>query len=131
VKDVALKFYRSVPGNLDSYGPLVIRRLDQLAGGADKWSMSRFHGIAKVPGTMIRIERHEDGPEFWNLVLTQLPNYVTALAGVASAWCAHKALKGPKEQRSVQLRIGKHSYEGPVKNARDLEHIVATLKGLK
>jgi hypothetical protein len=131
MKNVAIKFYRSTPDSLESYGPLVIRRLDQLVGGSDKWSMTQYHGIATVPGTKIRIERHEDGPEFWNLVITQLPNYVSAIAGVASAWFAYKSIKRPQEQRTVKLRIGKHSYEGPVKSARDLRSIVAALKSLR
>jgi hypothetical protein len=131
MKDVAIKFYRPTPDNLQSYGPLVIRRLDQLVGGADKWSMSQFHGVAMVPGTRIRIERHEDGPEFWNLIVTQLPNYISALAGVASAWCAYKALRRPKEQRTVKLRIGKHTYEGPVKSTRDLRDVIGMLKALR
>ena len=131
MKDVAIKFYRSTPGSLESYGPLVLRRLDQLVGGADKWSMSRYHGVARVPGTKIRIERHEDGPEFWDLIVTQLPNYVSALASVASAWFAYKGSKRSKEQRTVRLHVGKHSYEGPVKSERDLRNILATLKGMK
>lgn len=131
MKDVAIKLYRPTPDNLESYGPLVIKRLDQMVGGADKWSMSQYHGVANVPGTKIRIERHEDGPEFWNLIVTQLPNYVSALASVASAWLAYRALRRPKEQRTVKLRIGKHSYEGPVNGSQDLQRIVAALKGMK
>ena len=131
MKNIWIKFHRTYPGNLESYGPAVIKRLDQLAGGADQWDTSRFHGLAKVPGTKIRIERHEDGPEFWNLVVTQLPTYVSAIAAVASAWLAYKPRKGPKEQRTVKLRIGTHSYEGPIKNDQEFRNIVATLNALK
>ena len=131
MKTVYIKFHRTFPGDLKSYGPSVIKQLDQLAGGAGKWDMSQFHGIAKIPGTKIRIERHEDGPELVNFVVTQLPNYLSALGSLASAWIAYKALKAPKEQRTVKLRIGKNSFEGPIRNDRDLRNVVATLKGLK
>jgi len=120
-----------MPGTLESYGPVVINRLDQLAGGAGKWNMSQYHGFVRIPGTKITIERHEDGPEFLNVIVTQLPTYLSAIAGVASAWFAYKALKGSNEQRTVRLRIGKHSYDGPIKNARDLKRVVGILKNLK
>src|SRR5262245_18894459 len=116
MKAVWIECYRTIPGILGSYGRAVNGRLDRLVGGADKWNMSQFHGSASVPGTGIKIERHEDGPEFLSFVLTQLPNYVSAIAAVASAWLAHKALKGSKELRTIKVRIGKHSYEGPVKD---------------
>ena len=77
------------------------------------------------------IERHEDGPEVLNMVLTQLPNYIDALANVAAAWCAYKGLWRAKEQRTVKLRSGKHTFEGPIKSSRDLRLIAATLKSLK
>lgn len=131
MKNVTIKFYRDTPDDIKSYGPLVSKRLDALVGGPDRWDMSRHHGVAKVPGTTMRVERHEDGPELLNLVVTQLPNYVSALAAVASAWLAYRAQKKTKEQRTVKVRIGTHSYEGPVKNAGDLRKIVAVLKGVK
>jgi hypothetical protein len=56
---------------------------------------------------------------------------VSAIAAVASAWLAYKPRKGPKEQRTVKLRIGTHSYEGPIKNDREFRNIVATLNALK
>ncbi len=131
MKSISIKFWRSMPDSLESYGPVVIKRLDQLAGGAGKWNMSQYHGFVRIPGTKITIERHEDGPEILNLIVTQLPNYLTAFASIASAWFAYKALKGSNEQRTVRLRIGKHSYDGPIKNARDLKRVVGMLKNLK
>jgi hypothetical protein len=131
VKSISIKFWRSKPDRLESYGPVVIKRLDKLAGGAGNWNMSKAHGFAPIPGTKITIVRHENGPEFHNLFVTQFPNWVSAIAAVASAWFAHKALKGSNEQRTVKLRIGKHSYDGPIKNARDLNRVVGILKNLK
>jgi hypothetical protein len=81
------------------YGEPFDGAADRLVGGKDKWSAPREQRRetprAQIPGTTMSIELHEDGPllEFVLQNLNQIPNYVSAIAAVVSAWAATRALR--------------------------------------
>jgi hypothetical protein len=101
------------------YGEPFDMAADRLVGGGEKWSSPRQLGIgnprAVIPGTEMSIELHEDGPVFDFILqnLDQIPNYVSAIAAVVSAWIAARALRAealPKDDHrnkgGTVVRVG-------------------------
>lgn len=120
-KRIGIKFFREDPGSLASYGPKVLSVLDELAGKST-WDMTQWHGVAKIDGTRVRIERHEDGPEIIALALTAAPKILGGLAALAVAWCKVKGA------RRVKLQIGKHKYEGPIEGLAQFKLTIRMLE---
>ena len=119
---MTIKLFREVPDSLESYGRDVLVSLDTLVGGPDSWDMRRWHGVATIKGTRIKIERHEDGPEIIALVLTATPKILGALAALAVAWCKVKGA------RRVKFQVGKHKYEGPIEGLAQFKTLVRALE---
>ena len=122
VQKMTVKLFREVPGSLQSYGPDVLASLDALVGGSESWDMQRWHGVATIKSTRIKVERHEDGPELVALALTAAPKILGALAALAVAWCKVKGA------RRVKLQIGKHKYEGPIEGLVQFKAVVRAME---
>ena len=121
-----IKFYRSVPGDIASYGEEFNLALDQLVGGAQRWDTTSSHGIASISGTDVQVQRFETGPEIFALVVNQLPNYIPLLVGLINSWQKSRK-KMTNEQRMVKLTVGDRTYEGPISGEDELKRIVAVL----
>jgi hypothetical protein len=119
---MTVKMFREVPGSVESYGREVLASLDTLVGGPESWDMRRWHGVATIKGTRIKIERHEDGPELVALALSAAPKILGALAALAVAWCKVKGA------RRVKFQIGKHKYEGPIEGLAQFKTVVRALE---
>lgn len=119
-----IKLQRDNPDSLETYGPKVLASLDKLVGGQDSWDMRQWHGIGKIVGTSITVERHEDGPEIIGMVLTAAPKVLTALAALAVAWCKVKGT------RRVKVQVGKHKYEGPIDGLPQFKAVLKAVEKL-
>jgi hypothetical protein len=119
---ISIKLFREDPGSLASYGPKVLSAMDELVGGEDAWDMTQWHGVAKIAGTRVRIERHEDGPEIIALTVAAVPKILGGLAALAVAWCKVKGA------RRVKLQVGKHKYEGPIEGLVQFKATVRMLE---
>jgi hypothetical protein len=126
------------------YGEPFDSAVDTLVGGKKKWSSPRHiqPGIprAAIPGTDMSIELHEDGPllEFLLQNIDQIPNYISAVASIVSAWAAARALrrnelppgdfrnKGGTVIRVGDLRIESERNLAPDQLARLLSAIATT-----
>jgi hypothetical protein len=124
---LTIKFYRSVAGDIPSYGTDFNRFLDNLVGGSDRWDTVNSHGTAPIPGTDVQVKRYETGPEIIQMALQYLPELVTALSGLMVAWCAYSKRKAA-EERTVKLSWGDRSYEGPIESADHARQILAMLR---
>ena len=121
-----IKFYRSIPGDIPSYGEEFNQQLDQLVGGAERWDTTGSHGVAAIAGTDVRVQRFETGPEIFSLVVTQLSNYIPLLAGLIGKWLKPRKIAA-SEQRVVKLAVGDRVYEGPISGEEELKRIIAVL----
>jgi hypothetical protein len=126
------------------YGEPFDSAADRVIGGKEKWSSPRAQRHetprAVIPGTEMSIELHEDGPllEFVLQNVAQIPNYVSAIAAVVSAWAATRALRKqqlPKDDfmgqggtvvRMGDLRIESERNLEPDELARLLSAVAAT-----
>jgi hypothetical protein len=81
------------------YGEPFDAELDKFVGGKSAWSFPREDRSqrpqAKLKDRNISIELHEDGPviDFIAQNLAQLPDYVSAISAIVSAWAATRALR--------------------------------------
>src|SRR5262245_6893658 len=101
------------------YGEPFDSLADNQVGGADKWSSPRNerprNPRAVIPGTGVSIELHEDGPLFDFVVqhLDQIPDYLSAIASLVSAWIAVRAQRKKERAKDdyrsksgTKLRVG-------------------------
>jgi hypothetical protein len=118
-----------------SYGDDIDRLVDELAGPDQPLDRSIDWPTATLPDSEVVMVLHEDGPTF-QLILEQLPAFVSAATGLFSAWVAWRSKK-PTEagqvepRRTARIEIGGHRYEGPVRNVEDLEALVRTLAAME
>jgi len=59
---ITIKFYRSNPDLIETYGPEFNRLLNKFVGGAKQWNTTSSHGIATINNGQVMVERFEDGP---------------------------------------------------------------------
>jgi hypothetical protein len=90
--------------------------------------------MAVVRGTEIAHSLQEDGPVL-QFVIEQIPAFISAFAGIVSAWCAWRpratndqTVPGPALTREVTITIGDQSYTGTPKNEKELQQILNFLK---
>jgi len=105
------------------YGHPFDQMLDDIVGGTTEWSSPRVQREktpqAKVKGPDVSVELHEGGPEI-QFMIEQIPNFMTAFAGLMSAWVAWRsARKEPdiqhmidKARRNIEISVHNHYYTG-------------------
>src|SRR5262245_34552674 len=125
-----IKLRRTDDYALESYGKDVLRALDKMAGGTDKWNVSQWHGVAPLGRSKARIERHEDGPEIANLVITQLPNYISAIAALVTLWWNRPRKPKATDKTGLSLKVGEFSLEAPLSDKATLNRAIAVLKSI-
>src|SRR5262245_27805711 len=80
------------------YGEPFDTAVDEAIGGRKNWSAlreSHDQPKASISGQDITIELHEDGPDLHFVLqfLDQIPDYLSAIASVVSAWAATRELR--------------------------------------
>jgi hypothetical protein len=81
------------------YGEPFDSKLDQLIGGAAKWSTPRQDRTqmpkAVISGQPISVHLHEDGPIFDFIIqnIDKIPDYLNAVAALLTAWTAVRAAR--------------------------------------
>src|SRR5262245_39699350 len=83
---VSVKYFRRPPGDHSSYSAAIDGRLDELLGTDRARATLRLKNSARVPGTSVVVERHENGPLIFGIPLIDLAAYAGTLATIASLW---------------------------------------------
>ena len=116
--------YDRDPGD-HHYGDLFDKAINELIGGFGNWSeppddIKVQNPKAKVRDKEIFLELHEDGPLIHFIAdnIDQIPNYISAIASIISAWAAVRAIKKKdpgkedylKESGTI-IKVGKNKFE--------------------
>ena len=122
---ITIKFYRSSPDVVETYGPEFNRLLNKFVGGAKQWNTIASHGFATTNNGQVTVERFEDGP-WLEVASTLIPAITPLLTPLIEAWLNFKK-KQKDEIRTMKLAGCGRTFEGPVKSKEDMLQIIAIL----
>jgi len=125
---VDLKFFRRPSGDHGDYGPSIENCVRSILKDEQAYSVLSKKARAKIPGTTVVVERHEDGPSILGIPLTDLSNYISTLATMAGLWVQLADQRFKQASHEVRVKIGSAEYRGPVRDARHLRQIVRALQ---
>jgi hypothetical protein len=127
-ESVDLKFFRHPPGDHSDYGPSIENCVRSILKDERAYSVLSKKARAKIPGTAIVVERHEDGPSILGVPLIDLATYISTLVTMAGLWFQLRDRRSKQPSHEVRVKVGSGEYRGPVRSARHLRQIVRALK---
>jgi hypothetical protein len=86
--------------------------------------------VARLGRGKGRLERHEDGPEIVNLVITELPNYIAAITGLVTLWWSRPRKSKAKDKTGLSVRVGDFTIEAPLADKASVNRAIAVLKAV-
>jgi hypothetical protein len=128
VETVSVKYFRGRAGDHQSYGADIDTRLDSLLKNERARNALRQRLRARIPGTEIVVERHEDGPTVFGIPVNDLVNYAGVLATLASLWLQLLDRRQKTPSHEVRLKIGSREYRGPIRGKAEFDRVVRFLR---